>query len=342
MKVVTFGEIMLRLSPPNYQRISQAHSFDIVYGGSESNVAASVANYGLSTEFVTRLPANDIGDACLKYLKQYEIGTHFIVRGGERLGIFFLEMGAVQRASKVLYDRSNSSFANIKPGMIDWKAVFADATWFHCSGITPAVSADAAEVCLEAAKTAKEMGLTVSCDLNYREKLWKWGKQPGEVMSELIQYADVAIGNEEDAEKVFGIKAPNADVISGKVENDQYLFVCENLAKRFTNLKTIAITLRNSISASHNSWSGVLWDKGSFYTGPRYEIIPIVDRVGGGDAFAGGLIYGLLFYDDPQSALNYAVAASCLKHTIFGDINLVSKGEVEKLMMGDESGRVSR
>jgi 2-dehydro-3-deoxygluconokinase len=288
------------------------------------------------------LPANDIGDACLKHLKQYEIGTHFTVRGGERLGIFFLEMGAVQRSSKVLYDRGNSSFANIKPGMIDWKTVFADATWFHWTGITPAISSGASEVCLEAAKTAKKMGLTVSCDLNYREKLWKWGKQPGEVMSELIQYADVAIGNEEDAERVFGIKAPNSDVTSGKVEKDQYLFVCENLAKRFLNLKTIAITLRSSISASHNNWSGVLWDQGNFYSGPVYEIIPIVDRVGSGDSFAGGLIYALLNYDNPQSALNFAIAASCLKHTIFGDINLVSKAEVEKLMMGDESGRVSR
>ena len=308
----------------------------------KSNVAASLANFGLITEFVTRLPANDIGDACLTYIKQYEIGTDFIVRGGERLGIFFLETGAVQRASKVIYDRANSSMANIKPKMINWKTVFADATWFHWSGITPAISSGAAEVCLEAAKTAKEMGLTVSCDLNYREKLWKWGKQPGEVMSELIQYADVAIGNEEDAEKVFGIKAPNADVVTGKVQNDNYLFVCENLVKRFSNLRTIVFTLRSSISASHNSWSGVLWHKGKFYIGPRYEITHIVDRVGSGDLFAGGLIYGLLSYDDPQLALNFAVAASCLKHTVFGDVNLVSKAEVEKLMMGDEFGRVSR
>ena len=342
MKVITFGEIMLRLSPPGFQRFSQAHSFDIGYGGSESNVAASLSNYGLDTEFVTRLPANDIGDACFTFLKQYGIGTHFIVRGGERLGIFFLEMGAVQRASKVIYDRANSSIANIKPRMIDWSTVFADAAWFHWSGITPAISSGAAEVCLEAAKIAKNMGLTVSCDLNYRENLWKWGKQPGEVMPDLIQYVDVATGNEEDAEKVFGIKAPNADVLTGKVKNDSYLFVCENLANRFSNLKTIAITLRSSISASHNRWSGVLWDKGGFYTGPCYEITDIVDRVGSGDAFAGGLIYGMLSYDDPQLALNYALAASCLKHTIFGDVNLASKAEVEKLMRGDESGRVSR
>lgn len=342
MKIITFGEIMLRLSPPNFQRFSQAHSFDVIYGGSESNVAASLANYGLSTEFVTHLPANDIGESCLRYLKQNDIGTHFIVRGGERLGIFFLEMGAAQRASKVIYDRGNSSFADLKPGMIDWKNVFTDANWFHCSGITPAISSGAAAVCLEAVKTAKEMGQTVSLDLNYREKLWKWGKQPGEVMSDLIQYADVAIGNEEDAEKVFGIKAPDTNVTAGIVEKDSYRIVCEQLAKRFSNLKIVAVTLRGSISASHNSWSGVLWDEGRFYAGRIYEITPIVDRVGGGDSFAGGLIFGLITYNEPQMALDYALAASCLKHTIFGDVNLVSKAEVEKLMTGDESGRVSR
>jgi 2-dehydro-3-deoxygluconokinase len=342
MKIITFGEIMLRLSPPNFQRFSQAHTFDVVYGGSESNVAASLANYGLSTEFVTRLPANDIGEACLKYLKQNEIGTNFILRGGERLGVFYLEMGAVQRGSKVIYDRSNSSFANLEPGMIDWEKVFTDSNWFHFSGITPAVSCGATAVCLEAAKTAKERGLVVSCDLNYREKLWKWGKQPGEIMSELVQYADVAIANEEDAEKVFGIIAPETNVTTGNVESEKYRFVCEKLAKRFRNLKTIAVTLRSSISASHNCWTGILWDQGKFYTGRVYDISPIVDRVGSGDAFAGGLIYGLLTYDQPQLVLNYALAASCLKHTIYGDINLVSKAEVEKLMLGDESGRVTR
>ena len=333
---------MLRLSPPGFQRFSQAHSFDIIFGGSESNVAASLANYGMSTEFVTRLPANDIGDACLKYLKQNEVGTHFVVRGGERLGVFYLEMGSVQRASKVIYDRSHSSFAEINPGMVDWKNVFSDADWFHCSGITPAVSSGAAEVCLEAVTAARQQGLRVSLDLNYREKLWKWGRQPGEVMTELIRFADMAIGNEEDAEKVFGIKAPDTDVTAGSVESDKYCCVCEQLVERFANLKTVAITLRGSISASHNSWSGVLWNQGKFYAGRSYEITPIVDRVGSGDSFAGGLIFGLLTYDDPQTALDYALAASCLKHTIFGDVNLVSKTEVEKLMLGDASGRVSR
>jgi 2-dehydro-3-deoxygluconokinase len=342
MKIITFGEIMMRLSPPDYKRFSQAHSFDVLYGGSESNVAASLVNYGLRTEFVTRLPANDLGEVCLRYLKQNEIGTQYIIRGGERLGIFFIEMGAVQRASKVIYDRNNSSFSTIMPEMIDWKDVFSDANWFHFSGITPSVSSGTAAVCLEAARTAKEMGLTVSCDINYRAKLWKWGKNPCEIMSELIQYADVIIGNEEDAEKVFGIKAPDTNVTTGDVEHNKYLFVCESLEKRFPNLKTIAITLRSSFSASHNSWSGILWDKGIFYIGPRYEITPIVDRVGSGDSFAGGLIFGLLTYDNPQTALNFALAASCLKHTIFGDVNLVSRAEIEKLMQGDGSGRVSR
>jgi 2-dehydro-3-deoxygluconokinase len=342
MKVVTFGEIMLRLSPPNYQRFSQARSFDIIYGGSESNVAASLVNYGLSAEFVTRLPANDLGDACLKFLKQSDIGTHFIVRGGERLGTYFVEMGAIQRASQVIYDRSNSSFADIKPDMIDWNSVFADATWFHWSGITPAVSAGAADVCLQAVKIAKEHGLTVSCDLNYREKLWKWGKLPSEIMPELIDYADVIIGNGEAAEKCFGIKVPDANAVTGNADDEGSWYLCKNLAKRFINLKTIAITLRSSISANHNSWSGVLWNGSDFYKGPRYEITHIVDRFGSGDSFVGGLIYGLLFYDSPQLALNYALAASCLKHTVFGDVNLVSKSEVERLMMGDGSGRVSR
>ena len=342
MKVITFGEIMLRLSPPNFQRFTQARSFDIVYGGSESNVAASLVNYGLNAEYVTRLPANEIGEACLKFLKGSDIGTHFIVRGEERMGTYFVEMGAIQRGSQVIYDRANSSFATIKPEMIDWKSIFADAAWFHWSGITPAISPGAAEVCLLAVKTAKEMGLTVSCDLNYREKLWKWGKLPSEVMPELTQYTDLVIGNGDAAEKCFGIKVPQPNEVTGKDQTDEALQLCKNLAKRFLNLKTIAITLRNSISASHNSWSGVLWDKGNFYKGPRYEITPIIDRFGSGDAFTGGLIYGLLSYDNPQLALNFAVAASCLKHTISGDINLVSKQEVEKLMMGDESGRVSR
>lgn len=341
--VVTFGEIMLRLSPPGQLRFGQTSSFDATYGGGESNVAVSLANYGIPTEYVTRLPKNDIGEACLQSIRRYGVGTSFIQRGGDRLGIYFLENGAVMRGSQVIYDRAASSFATVTPDMFDWRAIFAGAGWFHWTGITPAVSEGAAQTCLEAVKTAKEMGVTVSCDLNYRAKLWKWGKTAGEVMEELVSYCDVAIGNEEDAEKVFGIKAPQSDVTQGKVAAEQYQFVCEALSKKFPNLRQIAITLRSSISASHNTWSALLWQNGQTYTAPVYDITHIVDRVGGGDSFMGGLIYGLLTYaEEPQKAINFAVAASALKHTIFGDFNLVSVGEVEKLMKGDGSGRVSR
>jgi 2-dehydro-3-deoxygluconokinase len=341
-RVVTFGEIMLRLSPPGFQRFVQARSFDVIYGGGEANVAVSLAGFGVNTEYVTRLPLNDIGEACLAFLRSTGAGTSHIQRGGDRLGIYYLEMGAVQRGSKVVYDRANSAFATLVPGMIDWSTVFAGANWFHWTGITPAVSAGAAAVCLEAVQTAKKMGLTVSCDLNYRKNLWKWGKKANEVMPELVSFSDIAIGNEEDAEKVFGIKAQDVDVTAGKVEADAYRYVANEMSKRFPALKTISFTLRGSVSANHNSWSGVLWDTGNFFSAPRYEITHIVDRVGGGDAFSAGLIYGLLTYPDRQKALNFAVAASCLKHTIFGDFNLVTVPEVEQLMAGDASGRVSR
>ncbi len=342
-KIVTFGEIMLRLSPPNQLRFSQASTFDVTYGGGESNVAVSLANYGLETEYVTRLPNNDIGESCLQYLRQHGVGTRFIQRGGNRLGIYFLENGAVMRGSQVIYDRADSSFATISPDSFDWESIFKDAGWFHWTGITPAVSANAAAACLEAVKTASKMGITISCDLNYRAKLWKWGKTANEVMEELVSYCDVAIGNEEDAEKVFGIQAPETDVTHGRVTADKYQCVCEALAKKFKKLKTISITLRCSVSASHNSWSAILCDSGKIFIGPVYDITHIVDRVGTGDSFMGGLIYGLINYtEDPQRALNFAVAASALKHTIFGDFNLVSVDDVEKLMKGDGSGRVSR
>jgi len=342
-RVVTFGEIMLRLTPPGWQRFSQARSFDVVYGGGEANVAVALAGLGVPVDYVTRLPKNDIGDACLQFIRQYGVGTSKIVRGGERLGIYFVEMGAVQRGSKVIYDRAHSALATIEPGMIDWRAALADADWFHWTGITPAISQGAAEVCLEGVRMARELGLTVSCDLNYRANLWKWGKKAGEVMPELVALCDIAIGNEEDADKVFGIRAPGADVIAGKVEAASYRYVCEELARRFPRLQTVAITLRGSISASHNTWSGVLWHGGTLYTARRYDITHIVDRVGGGDAFAGGLIYGLKTYGtDLQKALDFAVAASCLKHSILGDFNLVTVSEVEKLMAGDASGRVAR
>ena len=343
MKVVTFGEIMLRLAPPGFQRFTQARMFEATYGGGEANVAVSLANYGEEVDFVCRLPKNDLGDACINTLRALGIGTGFIARGGERIGIYFLEAGAAQRASKVIYDRAGSSFATIQPGTIDWKAVFAGADWFHWTGITPAVSQGAAEVCHEAIIAARELGLTVSTDLNYRAKLWKWGKSAGEVMNDLVGMCDVALGNEEDAEKVFGIQAPESDITAGKVDAGHYRYVCEKLAERFPSLKTISITLRGSLSASHNTWSGVLWRNGEFFSAPTYDILPIIDRVGGGDSFMGGLIYGLRKYPaDPQKALNFATAAACLKHSIMGDFNAVSVSEVETLMAGDASGRVSR
>ena len=342
-RIVTFGEIMMRLSPPDHLRFTQARSFDVIYGGGESNVAVSLANFGLPTDFVTRLPVNDLGDACLQFLRQYGVGTGHIVRGGERLGIYFLEHGAVHRGSKVIYDRSASSLATIQPRMVDWECVFEGASWFHWTGITPAISEGAAAVCLEAVKQARQQGLRVSCDLNYRSKLWKWGKRPAEVMQELVDYCDFAVGNEEDAAKIFGIHAPDTDVVSGKLEAQKYRHVCEELSQRFPNLKTIAITLRGSISASRNTWSAVLWRDDQIYFGPQYDITPIVDRVGGGDSFVAGLIYGLLtFGEDSQKAIDFAVAASALKHTIAGDFNLVTVAEVEKLSAGDASGRVSR
>ena len=342
-KVVTFGEIMLRLSPPGFQRFSQARSFDVTFGGGEANVAVTLANFGIPVDYVTRLPKSDLGDACVNYLRQLGVGTTKIVRGGDRIGIYFLENGADQRGSKVVYDRSGSSIATVEPGMIDWKGVFDGASWFHVTGITPAISKGCADAALEAARTAKKMGLTVSLDLNYRAKLWKWGKPAREVMTDLVKCADIAIGNEEDAEKVFGIQAPSVDVAAGKVDPQAYRTVAEKLKAQFPNLEKIGITVRGSISASHNTWSGVLHDGKVFYTAPVYDIAHIVDRVGGGDAFAGGLIYGLLKYgQDTQKALDFAVAASCLKHTILGDVNLVTVSEVEGVMSGVVSGRVSR
>ncbi len=342
-KVVAFGEIMMRLSPPGHLRFRQARSFDVIYGGGEANVAVSLANYGIPVDYVTRLPKNDIGEACMRFVREQGVGVDKIVWGGDRLGIYFLEMGAVSRSSKVIYDRADSALATIQPGMVDWEKVFSDAHWFHWTGITPAISKGAAEVCLEAVQLARQMGLTVSCDLNYRSKLWKWDKTPGEVMPDLVQHCDIAIGNEEDAARVFGIHAPDTDVTSGTLDAGKYRFVCEELVRRFPSLKTVAITLRGSISASHNTWSAVLWDAGRVYVAPTFDITHIVDRVGGGDSFMGGLIYGLLTYgDDRQSALNFATAASCLKHTVFGDFNMVTIAEVTKLMGGDVSGRVSR
>lgn len=340
--IVTFGEIMLRLSPPGFLRITQTPTFEVSFGGAEANVAASLAKFGLPAEFVSRLPNNDLGETCLAYLRRYGIGTRHILRGGDRLGIYYLEAGAAQRGSKVVYDRANSAAATIQPGMVDWKTVFDGAGWFHTTGITPAISGSAAEAAVEAVRTAHEMGLTVSCDMNYRKNLWKWGKKAGEVMPELFRWCDVAVGNEEDAKDVFGIEAPEADITGGKVEANSYRYVCEKLVERFPNLKTVAITLRGSISASHNTWSGVLWHEGQFFSTRVYDIAFIVDRVGGGDSFVAGLIYGMLTYGDPQKALDFSAAASCLKHSIYGDFTEITVSEVEKLMKGDASGRVAR
>lgn len=342
-KIVTFGEIMLRLSPPGFKRFSQTYHFDVVYGGGESNVAVSLANYGMDSHFVSRIPQNDIGQCAIMELRKRGVHTDKILREGERLGIYFLETGAVSRGSKVVYDRAHSGMATIDAGMIDWESVFQGADWFHWTGITPALSQGAANACLEAIKTANKMGVTVSTDLNYRKKLWKYGKEPGEVMPDLVEGCDVILGNEEDAEKHFGLHPKGVDVThGGTVDGKAYLSVLKQLQEMFPRANKVITTLRGSISASHNSWTGVLYDGNTLYEAPSYEITHIVDRVGGGDSFMAGLIYGLLNYEDDQKALNFAVAASCLKHTIKGDANLVTVAEVEKLMSGDASGRVSR
>lgn len=341
-KVITFGEIMLRLATPGYLRFHQTDMLEATFGGGEANVAVSLANYGIPVSFVTRLPENDIADAAIRTLRKHHVDTGEIVFGGQRIGIYFLETGAVSRGSKVVYDRAHSALAEIKKGDIKWEEVFRDATWFHWTGITPAISQGAADVCLEAVRTANEMGITVSCDLNYRKNLWKYGKKAGEIMPDLVAGTDIILGNEEDAEKVFGIRAGQTDVTRGELEVDAYREVGEKLMEKFPRAKKVIITLRGSINANHNTWSGVLWDGEKLLKAPRYDITHIVDRVGGGDSFMGGLIYGLLHYQDDQKALDFGTAASCLKHTIKGDFNQVTVQEVEKLMQGDASGRVSR
>ena len=335
---------MLRLATPDNLRFCQSNSFSATFGGGEANVAVSLANYGEQVEFVTRLPQNDIARSCVMELKKYGVGTQHIIYGGERLGIYFLETGAVARPSKVVYDRAHSSISTIERGMIDWEQVFAGADWFHWTGITPAISAYAAEVCLEACRAANRLGVKVSCDLNYRKNLWKYGKSAAEVMPQLVECCDVILGNEEDAEKVFGIKPDGFDVTAtaGRVEAAEFESVCRQLMDRFPRAEKVIITLRGSINANHNTWGGVLYDGEQLYSSKRYDITHIVDRVGGGDSFMGGLIYGLRHYSSSQQALEFAVAASALKHTIYGDFNHVTVAEVETLMGGDGSGRVSR
>jgi len=344
-KVVTFGEIMLRLAAPDYLRFAQTSGLSATFGGGEANVAVSLANYGIPTDYVTRLPKNDIAEWCISDLRKYNVGTQNIIRGGDRMGIYFLENGAVARASKVIYDRANSAIAQIQPGMIDWKTIFQDAQWFHWTGITPAISQGAADACLEAIQIANELGITVSCDLNYRKNLWKYGKTASEVMPLLVDGCDVILGNEEDAEKVFGIHPEGFDVANtgGEVDALEFESVCKQLMNKFPRAKKVIITLRGSINANHNTWGGCMFAEGKLYQSERYDITHIVDRVGGGDSFMGGLIYGLITFPcNNQRALDFAVAASALKHTIYGDFNFVTISEVEQLMKGDGSGRVSR
>ena len=338
-KVVTFGEIMLRLAPLGYDRFVQSKEFGVVYGGGEANVAVSLANYGKEAYFVSKLPKHEIGQSAVNELRKFNVKTDYIVRGGDRVGIYFCEKGTSQRPSKVIYDRAHSSIAEAKSGDFDWKTIFEGAEWFHFSGITPALSDECAALTLEAVKAAKEAGVTVSVDLNYRKKLWSREKA-GKVMGEIVQFCDVVIANEEDASDVFGIHAAETDITGGHLSDEGYKGVARQLTDRF-GLKYVAITLRESFSATHNGWSAMLYDGKEFYKSKRYDI-HITDRVGGGDSFGGGLIYGLTSGKSNQEALEFAVAASCLKHTIEGDFNLVSVDEVENLANGDASGRVQR
>lgn len=339
MKVLTFGEIMLRLSPHNHLRFTQADSFEATYGGGEANVAVSLANYGIDATFVSKVPDNLIGQSALNDLRRYGVNTDKIVRGGDRLGIYYLEKGASQRASQVIYDRAHSAIATAERSDFNWPELFKDVDWFHFTGITPALNDNVAAICLDAVKAAKEAGVRVSCDLNYRNKLWSKEKA-NEVMSGLLHYVDLVVANEEDAYDTFGIVAGNTDVTSGELEHDSYIDVARQLHERF-GCKYISITLRESVSASINNWAGILYVNDEAYFSRRHTL-HIVDRVGGGDSFGGGLIYSILNEKEPQDAIEFAVAASALKHTIQGDFNRVSVTEVETLVGGDGSGRVQR
>lgn len=340
-RIITFGEIMMRLNPEGYLRIVQSEKFEATYAGGEANVAVSLCNYDMDAAFVSKVPAHEVGQSAVNELRRYGVDTRHMVRGGDRLGIYFCEKGASQRASKVIYDRANSAIALASPEDFDWDAIFEGADWFHWTGITPALGGNLPEICLEACKAAKAKGVTVSCDLNFRKKLWT-SEQAGKTMAKLMPYVDVCIANEEDAKDVFGIEAENTDINSGKLNHEGYISVARQLADRF-GCKKVAITLRGSISATDNDWAGMLFDKASdkasFSTTYR---VHIVDRVGGGDSFGGGLIYSLLSDYDDQKAIDFAVAASCLKHTIEHDFNQMSVSEVAALAAGNASGRVQR
>src|SRR5713226_1133884 len=339
---VTFGEIMLRLAPPGFERFLQSPQFVATFGGGEANVAVALAGFGLPATYVTVLPpANPIADAVIAQLRGFGVDTSKILRAKGRMGVYYVEAGANQRPSKVVYDRDNAAIALAKPGDIEWDSVLEGAGWFHITGITPALSATAAELALESVRKARAKGLAVSCDLNYRKNLWKYGKSASEVMRDLVKFVDVAIANEEDCQMALGIQA-DVDVHSGKLDRGQYRGLAEKVLREFSNLNIIAITLRESHSASHNGWSACLADGKEFLTSRHYDITHIVDRVGGGDCFAGGLIYGLEALGSHQEALEFAVAASCLKHSIPGDFNRFSVDEVKNLLKGDGSGRVQR
>ena len=339
MKVVTFGELMLRLAPENYLRFVQSEKYEATFGGAEANVAVSLANYGVDCAFVSKLPAHEIGQAAVNSLRKFGVDTSKIVRGGNRAGIYYCEKGASQRPSKVIYDRAGSSIATASVNDFDWDKIFDGATWFHFTGITPALSDECAAITLEACKKAKEKGITISCDLNFRKKLWSKEKA-GEIMSNVCLYVDYCIANEEDAKDVFGIEADNTDINTGRLDRNGYISVAKKLTEKF-GFKGVAITLRESLSANDNNWSGMLYANGEAHFSKKYAM-HIVDRVGGGDSFGGGLIYSLLNDYDAQKAIEFAVAASCLKHSIEGDYNMVSVPEVEALANGNASGRVQR
>lgn len=341
MKVLTFGEIMLRLRAPGHERLFQSNMLEATFGGGEANVAVSLANYGMDAAFLSVLPQNDIAEACIRSLRSFGVDCSRIVRGEGRVGIYYLESGANQLPSKVTYDRAYSAIALAKPGDIDWDSAFASVEWFHITGITPAISESAMELSLTSVKEAKKRGITVSCDLNYRKNLWKYGKKASEVMRELAKYVDVAIANEEDVQKALEITI-DQDVESGNLDREKYRILSDRVLEAYPDMKMIAITLRESHSADWNGWAACLNDRTHFYVSKKYEMRDIIDRVGGGDSFAGGLIYGLTHYSAPNDALEFAVAASCLKHSIIGDFNRVGVGDVEKLMGGDGTGRVQR
>ncbi|HEX9109774.1 MAG TPA: sugar kinase [Longimicrobiales bacterium] len=341
-RVVTFGEVMLRLKAPGFERMFQSPALEATFGGAEANVAVSLAGYGIDVAFVTALPANPVADACLRELRGLGVDVSRVLRAGERIGIYYLDPGANQRASKVTYDRSGSSIATAKPGDFDWDAILEGAGWFHVTGVTPAISASTADLALEGARAARSKGLTVSCDYNYRKNLWKYGRKAPEVMRELVSLVDVGIANEEDCQKALGIDPGGMDVHAGELDSARYQALAERVLEEFPNLKKQVITLRESRSADHNGWGACLHNRSAFLVSRHYEITDIVDRVGGGDSFAGGLIYGLLSYGDDARALEFATAASCLKHSIPGDYNRVTVSEVEALMKGDASGRVQR